>query len=191
MAVNPATGIDPAVDRFMLYRMSTSQIINMNAAWPRTDGGPLVGANPDMRYFKRVASARPEVDHRYTVTTTWTIYEVDPLPDASLPAGEYRESHEPVKLSNDELKAQIETEFQRQVALQFPSSQNPALLLQAADVIVRKQSGATLTEAQQAVLDAITPIGDALTQLVARRDALIASVDSNEDYDITEGWLVS
>jgi hypothetical protein len=191
MAVNPTTGINPLVDRFMLYRMSTSQIVNMNTAWPRTDGGPLVGANPDLRYFKRVTATRPDVDHRYTVTTEWTIHQIDPLPDASLPAGEYRESHEPVKLSNDELKAQIETEFQRQVAMQFPSSQNPALLLQAADVIVRKQSGATLTDAQQAVLDAITPIGDALTQLVARRDALLAAVDDNEDYDITEGWLVS
>ncbi len=191
MSTNPTTGINPLGDRFMLYRMSTAQIVNMNAAWPRTDGGPLVGANPDLRYFKRVTSQRPDVDHRYTVTTEWTIHQIEPLPNESLPAGEYRESHEPVKLSNDELKAQIETEFQRQVALQFPSSQNPALLLQAADVIVRRQSGATLTDAQQAVLDAITPIGDALTQLVARRDALLASVDANEDYDITQGWLVS
>ncbi len=191
MSTNPTTGINPLVDRFMLYRMSTQQIINMNVAWPVNGGGPFIGANPDLRYFKRVTSPRPDVDHRYTVTTEWTIHQISPLPNESLPAGEYRESHEPVKLSNEELKIQIENEFQRQVALQFPSSQNPALLLQAADVIVRKQSGATLTEAQQAVLDAITPIGDALTQLVARRDALFAAVDANQDYDITEGWLVS
>ena len=41
MALNTETGIDPVVDRFVIWKVSTSQFINMNATWIRFDGGAV------------------------------------------------------------------------------------------------------------------------------------------------------
>ena len=94
----------------------------------------------------------------------------------------------PTKLSTSDLKAQIETEFQHQLQLQFPQTSNPSVLIEAADVIARKQGGAVLTEAQQVKLDQIIGVGDVVARLRVRQAELNQAVDEDKDYDITTGW---
>lgn len=185
MAVNPTTGIDPEVDRFVIWRPSTSQYTNMNATWPRTDGGQLVGANPDFEYYKKVVPSPPDIDHRYTLTTTYSRVATTPTPDVGLPQGTYEASFQTNLLPLEDLIAQIETEFQRQVRLQFPDTENPSTLIMAAKAIAKKQSGAQLTADEQALLDTVAATGDKVTQLAERRQELIDAATASEDYDIT------
>lgn len=189
MTLNVTTGIDSEVDRFVIWRVSTSQFTNMNAVWPRTDGGQIVGANPDFQYFKKVPGTPPDIDHRYTLTTEFGKVPITPTPADGLPVGTYEAVYTLVKLPVEDLKIQVENEFQHQLTLQFPQTNNPAVLIEAADALARKDSAAVLTEDQQAKIDAILGVGDVLSQLRARQAALNAAIDADEDYDITIGWL--
>ena len=188
MAVNPTTGIDPVVDRFVIWRVSTSQFTNMNATWPRTDGGELVGANPDFQYFKKATGSPPDADHRFTMTTQYGKVPTVPVPEAGLPQGTYEAQYTLTKLSTADLKAQVDTEFQKQVRTQFPAVEDPSRLLLAAGALARKQDGATLTADQEAIIDAVKVNEDSIKQIEARRQALYAAIDADEDYDITDGW---
>lgn len=189
MTLNVTTGIDPAVDRFVIWRVSTSQFTNMNATWPRTDGGAIVGGNPDFQYFKKVTSTPPDYDHRFTLETEFGKVPTTPTPAEGLPVGTYEAVYTLVKLPVEDLKIQVENEFQHQLTLQFPQTNNPAVLIEAADALARKDSGAVLTEEQQAKIDAILGVGDVLSQLRARQAELNAAIDADEDYDITIGWV--
>jgi len=189
MAVNETTGIDPTVDRFAIWRVSTESYINMNAVWPRVDGGPLVGANPDLKYYKRVNGTAPDADHRFVVESTWGKVDTEPTPPEGHPSGIYTQTFDVVRRPVDELKLQVDAEFQRQVRLQFPDSENPATIIEAAGVIARKQAGSPISEAQQALLDSFIGMEDQITYMRQRQIALYAAIDANQDYDITDGWV--
>lgn len=188
MPVNPTTGIDYAVDRFAVYQVSTSTYTALNAPWPRPDGGPIVGGNPDFRYFKKVTGTAPPIDHRFTLTTTWESVNASPAAPEGHPYGTYEQAFAVTKLPIADLKAQVETEFQRQVSLLIPATAVPSELATTLDAVVRKQDGAVLTDKQQGKRTQAKSIGDQLTVLEARRDELLAAIDADEDYDITEGW---
>jgi hypothetical protein len=161
----------------------------MNAVWPRVDGGPLVGANPDLKYYKRVNADAPDADHRFTVNSTWGKVEADPVAAEGHPSGIYTQTFDVVRRPVDELKLQVDAEFQRQVRLQFPDSENPATIIEAAGVIARKQAGSPISEAQQALLDSFIGMEDQITYMRSRQVALYAAIDANQDYDLTDGWV--
>jgi hypothetical protein len=188
MSTNPQTGIDPTIDRFAIFRTSTQSFINLNAVWPRTDGGPLVGANPDLKYYKRVTAQAPDADHRFTVEATWGKVDTEPTPPEGYPSGIYTQSFETIRRPVDELKLQVDSEFQRQVRLQFPDSENPATIIEAAGVIARKQAGSPVSPSQQAILDSFVGMEDQISYMRHRQIALYAAIDADEDYDITIGW---
>lgn len=185
MAVNPTTGIDPVVDRFVIWRVSTQQYTNINASWPRVDGGQLVGANPDFEYYKKVDRTAPDVDHRYTLTTTFGRVETDPKPAVGLPQGTYEAQYELVKLPLADLIAQIETEYQRQVRLQFPETENPSTIINIGGILIKQQAGAVLTNTEQASLNAFVSVRDKIAQLAVRRAELVAAATADQDYDLT------
>lgn len=193
MALNPDTGIDYEVDRFAIKLVSTGEIINLSATWPRVDGGAVAGANPDRAYYKRVSVDRPDADHRFTVSTTWQLIDFDPAVDPAdgLPVGEYKQAHTLTKLPAEELKRQIETQFQTELRKAFPTVEDPALLVEAADAITRKQNGAVLTADQEERLTRVLGLGDAVAQLRARQAELNAAVDADEEYDLLDGWTLS
>lgn len=186
---NAETGIDPEVDRFALIRLSDGVILNPNMGWPRFDGGPLVGANPDHGYFKRVMADAPSVDHRFTIQTTWSVVDAA-NPAEGHPKGTYEQAHSAMKLDNEDLKIQVETKFQNIVQAWFPSPNDPAVLVEAADALVRKANNAALTTAQQGTLDNINAIGVAMAANRARQAELVAAIEADEDYDIEEGWTL-
>jgi len=188
MPANPTTGVDPVVDRFVIWRESTQQFTNMNATWPRTDGGPIEGGNPDFQYFKKLPGNPPDVDHRFTLTTTFGKVPTVPTAPEGYPVGTYEASYELTKLPVEDLKAQVETQFQMELQREFPQTNNPSVLIEAADAITRKQNGAVLTADQQSKLDAILGVGDVVARLRARQIEINAAIDANQDYDITTGW---
>jgi hypothetical protein len=189
MSANPETGIDVAVDRFAIWRVSTESYTNFNATWPRADGGQISGANPDFQYFKRVNLPAPDADHRFTVESVWGKVATDPAPAVGLPMGTYQPEYTLVRRPVDELKLQVDAEFQKQVRLTFPDSENPATIIEAAGVIARKQAGSPITEAQQALLDGFIGMEDVISYMRQRQVALYAAIDADEDYDLTIGWI--
>jgi hypothetical protein len=201
MALNPATGIDYDTDRFVrvfvsnlaaldLLDPATYNVIEWSARWPRTDGAALSGANPQYLFFKRINTDRPGVDHRYQLVTTQTLALLDPAPAEGLPVGTYAQTHTPVKLADDALKAQVETAFQTELRKRFPDSANPAVLLEAADAITRQQAGAVLTEEQEATIAAVQAVGDAVSQLRAKQVEFNAAIDAGVDYDLSD-WTIA
>jgi len=190
MALNPTTGIEAVVDRFVIWRVSTSQFTNMNATWPRTDGGAIVGGNPDFQYLKKVASTPPDYDHRFTLETEYVKVLTTPTPAEGLPVGTYEAVYNLVKLPVEDLKRQVLDEFNKQFAMRFPQANSTAELAEVADALARRDAGLSLTESQQAILDAMLGVGDFLSQLRARQTELNAAIDADEDYDITAGWVV-
>lgn len=186
MATNPVTGVDPEVDRFSIYDTTLQAFINHNAVWPRVDGGPIFGGNPDRKYYKRVHVPPPDYDHRYTPTTVNTTVDADPTPPEGHPAGEYRISIEISLLPAADLKAQVDTAFQQHVRAQFPAVEDPSRLLLAAGALARRQDGATLTAEQTALIEAVKGNEDAISQLETRRQELYAAIDAGDDYDLTQ-----
>lgn len=180
----------PDLQAFDIDDANTYNVTDYNAAWPRADGAPVVGGNPQFKWFLKQASPKPTVDHRYYIDTQPELSLTDPAPPEGHPDGVYREIHTPVKYDNATLKAQIETRFQQELLDRFPASNNPSVLLEAADAIARKQDGATLTAAEQAVIDSITGVGDVVKQLRAIQAQFNAAVDAGEDYDITN-WTIA
>jgi hypothetical protein len=184
MALNTETGIDAAVDRFVVKLLSTNQIINMNAVWPRSDGG-VAGINPDWLYFKKVDSESPPMDHRFYPVTTNTFTLTSPAPVAGLPVGTYGATTVATKRELPELLAQIETEYQRQVRLQFPETENPSTIVNVGGILIKQQSGAVLTETETTTLSAFVAVRDKIVLLAARRQELIDAATADEDYDLT------
>jgi hypothetical protein len=185
MTVNPITGINVSEDRFVVYLPGQTSSSNQTATWPRLDGGPVSGGLGGQRWYKKVSTAPPTYDHRYTLQTTFAAVDADPAAPEGHPTGEWRATYALNKLSPEDLKLQVETAFQAEVRKQFPDTENPTTLLLAAKAITKKQSGAVLTAEEQATLDAITSVGDRVQQLVVAKMDFEAAIDADEDYDLS------
>ena len=189
MAANPITGVDVAVDRFTVVKISDGETINHNAIWPRPDGGPRTTNPPTTKYYKNVEPDPIDYDHRYSVTRGEPVAVDDPNAPFGHPDGVYVAEYTAVKRPNDELKLQVDAEFQRQVRLAFPDSENPATIIEAAGVIARKQAGTPISEAQQALLDSFIGMEDQISYMRTRQLALYANIDADEDYNLIVGWV--
>lgn len=53
--------------RWAVLQISTGQIISRNKSWPRADGQPIEGLDPDFVYLLHVTAAQPDYDSRYYV----------------------------------------------------------------------------------------------------------------------------
>src|SRR6056297_2525937 len=189
VTVNPETGIDADVDRFVVFPAGSDVSSHNNATWPRFDGGPISGGFVNgEKWYKKVESTPPTSDHRYTRTTTWGRVEADPAAASDYPAGTWEATHAVVRRPAEELKLQVDAEFQRQVRMTFPDSENPATIIEAAGVIARKQAGSPITTEQQTLLDSFIGMEDVIQTMRARQLALYAAIDADEDYDQTTGW---
>lgn len=190
MPVNETTGIDPEVDRFVVFMPGQVNSTAQNEPWPRFDGGPVNGGWPDGRkYYKKMPENPPPIDHRYSRVAEWGRVEADPEPPIGYPAGTWEASYTLVQRPVEELKLQIDAEFQRQVRLQFPDSENPATIIEAAGVIARKQAGSPITTEQQALLDSFIGMEDRIQFMRARQLELYAAAENGDDYDQSTGWV--
>lgn len=185
MALNETTGIDPAVDRFVIKSLTDGNVINFSATWPRFDGGAIVGGNPDLQYFKRVENTPPDIDHRYELQTADVFTLTTPAPAEGLPVGTFGKTYTPVRRELNDLLAQIESEYQRQVRLQFPETENPSTIIQVGGILIKQQAGSVLTTDEQALIVAFVATKDKISQLATRRAELMAAATADQDYDLT------
>jgi hypothetical protein len=185
MALNETTGIDGANDRFVVKSIATGQVINMNATWPRADGGQVNGMNPDLQYFIKRDGERPPTDHRFSLDSIYSYTLYTPVPAAGLPVGRYGAEFVPVKLPLPELLTQIDSEYERQVRLQIPQTSTNAAVALVGGLVIRKQSGATLTAEENSLLDQYVDVSNKVAQLRVRYQELIDAATTDEDYDLT------
>jgi len=185
MALNVTTGIDPAADRFVIKSLASGNVINFSASWPRGDGGAIQGGNPDLQYFKRVANDAPDIDHRYELQSADSFTLLSPAPADGLPVGTFGTTYTPVRRELNDLLAQIESEYQRQVRLQFPETENPSTIIQVGGILIKQQAGSVLTTGEQALIVAFVATKDKIAQLAIRRGELMTAAEADEDYDLT------
>lgn len=186
MAANALTGIDREVDRFVVFLPGQANSVSTNAVWPRTDGGPVNGGfvNGDL-YYKKVNVEPPAYDHRYSLNTIFGKVDTVPTPDPGYPVGTWQASYELVLRSLETQLAQIDTEFEHELQRRYPQVADLSTYILAANIITKKQSGATLTTEEQGTLDAINVTGDAVAQMAIRREEMKAAATAGEDYDVT------
>ena len=55
----------PTDAKYVLYKISTSEVLKRNISYPRTDGGEIVGLDPDLIYLEMQTNAVPDYDPRY------------------------------------------------------------------------------------------------------------------------------
>lgn len=200
MAINQETGIDYESDRFVkiyienlanfdINDTSTYNVVEWSVQWLRPDGGPISGASPNYKYFKRVDSERPQVDHRYTLETLQSLELFDPEPEPGYPSGTYTKSYIPKRIPNEDLKSQVETAFQQELRERFPETDDPSALIAAGGALARKADGAVLTEDQEASVIKMKQIEDVVRQLRAKQAEFNAAIDAGEDYDLTD-WTI-
>lgn len=185
MAAHPETGIDRTIDRFVVFLPGQTKSTDMNALWPRLDGGPVSGGLGGERWYRKVTVDPPPYDHRYALQTENGPVDTDPAPPEGYPTGEWRPVYTLNERSAETLKLQVETAFQAEVRKQFPDTENPTTLLLAAKAIANKQKGAVLTQEETDTLDSIVSVGDRVQQLVVRKMELDAAIDADEDYDLS------
>jgi hypothetical protein len=132
-----------------------------------------------------VANEPPQIDHRYELQSEDVFTDIAPAPAEGLPVGSFGAVFTPVKLDTNTLLAQIETEYQRQVRLQFPETENPSTIIQVGGILIKQQAGAVLTAAEEALIVAFVATKDKIQQLAARRAELMTAAEADEDYDLT------
>ena len=186
MAVNELTGIDRENDRFVLFLPGQTNSVNANAMWPRTDGGPVNGGftNGD-QYYKKVTVEPPATDHRYTVTAVYGKVNTVPTPPAGYPVGTWQAVYTVTPLPLADLLTQIESEYDRQVRLQLPQTNNNAAVALVGGLVIRQQSGASLTSEETALLEQYVDVANKVAQLRVRYQELVDAATAGDDYDLT------
>lgn len=56
--------------KYVLFKISTEEVLKRNASYPREDGGEISDLNPDLIYLEMVESPVPDYDPRYFIRTT-------------------------------------------------------------------------------------------------------------------------
>lgn len=187
MAVNPITGINFAVDRFVIRK--NGELTNMNSPWGRIDGGPMVGGLPlgEEWFWKQAPAERQAYDHRYQITSAWECVPSDPPAAEGWPTGVYRETVTAMLLPPDELKAQVDQQKMAANASVYPPTDKDAQAALVADALARRAAG-TATDLDTVILARHDARIADLRRNEERALELYADIDAGRPYDILAGW---
>ena len=56
--------VDVQLTKWAVFKVSTGEIISRNKPWPRADGGPIEGLDPDFVYLLQTQTTQPDYDSR-------------------------------------------------------------------------------------------------------------------------------
>ena len=189
MATHPQTGIDVNVDRFAQVAADDS-IIQWGVKWPTIDGRPIIGETP-YRWFRIVYTDPPsEGPQYYAEQTAPVLVPATPAPPAGYPAGEIRTAWRSVVRPIDEQSQQVEAVYKSVLNAIIPPTDEPETRTRTMRAIQAQAQGLTLTPAQSTALAQLAADESACTLNAARRDALLAAVQSGAVYDLFAGWTL-
>lgn len=167
--------------RWAVLELSTGQIISRNKVWPRADGGPIVGLDPDFVYLLHVNDSQPDYDSRlYSLTGTET-------PDAE--ANELRLGWATEKRPTDEQIAAAENvEAQKNFTMFRLEREAIETRLMVTALIQHAVDGQLLPQKVRNMASAYVEKGVRIHKNRDRLKAIVASINANEEPDLDAGW---
>lgn len=171
--------VDPA-SRWSVLQVSTQQIIIRNAVWPRADGGPIEGMDPDYVYLLQSTDAKPDYDSRlYQLTSTEVV---------DVPANTIRRTWATApRTLEDRLTAaeNVEAEeLMRHIKLERELVETRLMVT----AILQHISGLQLPPKVQAMADAYKAKGVKLWKNRDHLKVITAAIQAGQDPDLDTGW---
>ena len=187
---DPASAIVP----YVLYKLSTDEVLNPNTAYPRSDGEAIQGGDPDLVYLeKKEPFPIPDYDSR---NRSLQITQPDPPgtpPTAqNLSDGEWPITYQTVVRAKEERAQSVDNREQEEYGRHFGNDRDRIDLVKAVGYLIRVWEGATLTDKRQKFLRAFRR--RALSKISANEDLArqlkdaVFDADDEPDYDGTP-WL--
>lgn len=166
--------------KYVLYRLSTSEVVKRNAQYPRLDGMELVGADPDYVYLEMVEGVRPDYDSRlFELVLTET-----PILDDGIWEMVWTTQKRPVDVIVQQVE-NVETNANEQL---LPYNQQMKILLLGIGVALRQIEAQTLTAKERAIRDKVIQLAVKVWKNDDTRQQLIDLVTQGQEPDLDAGW---
>lgn len=168
--------------KFVVYRISTQEIIKRNAPWPNGNGDPLAPGSydPDYVYLEMKKGSVPNYDPRYFVLITTE------TPD--IPNEEWNITYSTQKREALEIGVAIDNiEASKRESI-LPQEQINFYLLLAVATLFRRIDGLQLTQKEIALKDMIISKAIKVWNNRDRLDLIKSQIQSGQEPDLDEGW---
>jgi len=129
--------------KYIVYRVSTQEIIKDNAIYPVAGGGEIPGLDTDYIYLEKIEGARPDYDGR--------IFRITQTEQANIEDGEWTVSYATEKRQVEEINLAIENEEQNANNQLLPNDKLLKMLLLSIGVLFRQSDSATLNKKEKAI----------------------------------------
>lgn len=170
-----------AASRWSILQLSTGQIIARNRSWPRADGQPVEGQDPDFVYLLQLSTAEPDYDSR--------LYTLESVEVVDAPENAIRRTWSAVPRPGVERTAAAENEESRQFGRHVQLSRVVLDLCLAVGYLSAKViDGQALPQKAINVVDRIKRVAVKLQQNRDRHTANLAEIAANRDPDLDTGW---
>jgi hypothetical protein len=173
--------VDVVATRWAVLRISTGEIISRNAVWPRADGGPIVGLDPDYVYLLHVNSTPPDYDSRlYFLQGTETVDAED---------NEIRLTYDAVKRPLEEqivAAENVETEqLQRHLRLEREALETRLMLGALIKFVLDNM---TMPPKVRTMADEYAAKAIKLFKNRDRLAVILADIEAGREPDLDAGW---
>lgn len=154
--------------KYVLKNITTGEIINRDAAYPTAeDGGPIVGFDPDLRYYEKWTDLRPTEDPRlFTLSTEENVevIEEDGAPETEVFHTTWKATKRPV----DDLKHAAKNAESLRNKEQVPDSEQLKVIVSVLRILKKRLNNQTLTQKE--------------AEKFARFDAVADTIEANDEY---------
>jgi hypothetical protein len=179
----------------VLIQKSTRQIINPNANYPRVDGEPVVGLDPDLLYLaKYTPYPEPDYDSRAYVLVT-LLPDIATINFDSIPAHpswpnikEYRITYTTQLRTVDDLKLSVTNAESMANEAVFPDGKRMKAMLLAIASLIKLHNGLTLNTKEQNNLDKVAAYSVKVWKNDKKKKDKEDEIDASVIPNFDEGW---
>lgn len=173
---------------FIIMELSSGEIVNFNATYPRADYGPIIGGDPNLVYLKKYTPfAKPVFDSRiFKDVQTDSVTEL-PHPELTQ-FKQYRTEFSLVRRDNAEIIESIDRE-ESNIKSDFLNNPDVAeVMLIMLTALWNKTKGISLTILETAAVNDLLGLNVTLLQNKDVKEIKKAQVLNNETPDLDNGW---
>jgi hypothetical protein len=180
----------------VLVRKSTKTILNPNCNYPREDGEPVVGLDPDLLYLaKHTPYAEPEYDPRIYILVT-VLPDLATIDFDTIPSHpdwpnikEYLITYSTERRPEEEIAISIDNAESLANQGVFPSEVQTKSMLLAISSLIKLQNGLTLNTDEQANIDSVVTYSATIWANDQINKAKKAAITEAQVPDIDEGFI--
>ena len=167
--------------KYVLFRISTGEVINNKTDYPRTDGGEIVGLDPDLVYLERISSVIPDFDSRYYILTKTETPNVDD--------GIWNIAYGTQKRGQTEIEISATNVEATNNALLVPSETQLKLIILGLGVLFRQLDAQTLTAKEVVIRDKVIEVATNFWQNDANLRNKITLIAAGNEVDLDDGYV--